>query len=1358
MNSKTTIKIVIPFAFYFLFSCLSTFAQSISFGSTGLIGENIVNPTSLEFGPDDRLYVSQQDGTIWAFTIERDASTPGQGIYTITNTEIISIVKNEVANHNDFGIINTIQQRQLTGIMTDGTASNPILYVTSSDYLNGGPSGDTNLDTNSSVLSKLEWNGSAWTKIDLIRGFPRCEENHAISGIDKFEKNGNTYLLINMGGHTNKGAPSNNFAGTPEYFFSGTIVIVNLTQLESMTVYTDPRTNSDYVYDLPTLNDPERADIDNTDAEFPYPSGHPMYNYTIDVNDPFGGNNGLNQAIPEAGGPVEVFSFGFRNAYDILVTQGNKVFTSDNGPNNGWGGLPYIYSNADDTLLGTESSMNYDPALHYIKNEFNESGSNLVGDPFHYIGTINDPNDTYYGGHPLPINAFPSRAKINVYEDLAGTWTLTSSYNLSELLTGVSGYFKSSFSMADFPDNPKLGEYLLDEPTTSTKVNIIDVVSSSTNGIAEYTATAPFGGIMEGNILTASFSGAINRYALNEAGDAYLLKEEVFNGFGNTPLDVTTQGDSDIFPGTIWAATYGSNGITVFEPAENIDCIYPNEPEYVANEDYDMDGYSNQDEIDNLTDHCSQGSKPDDNDGDFISDLNDDDDDNDAILDVDDVFAIDPNNGLSTNLPVNYPFWNNDPGTGFFGLGFTGLMLDPTVPKTDYLTQFNEENLSFGGAAGKATVDVVSSGDASGALNNQDNAFQFGINVDSNSNPFTVHSRIESPFFNINGNATNPVNNQSYGISIGNGDQDNYLKVVLMNGTVGNGGIQVVLEENGVINPTNDNIVDITNILDATSIDFYISVNPANNTAQPFYSLDNGITQTTLGSEITLPLNFLDPNDTKGLAISLISTSRNATDFTATWDFIEVSENQNGVISFTPNSLDFGYTPSNNNQRSKLVTLTNEGGPGDQPVTISGITISGTNASLFSSPITFPFDLAPGNSIEFPINFTSDQTLGVKNASMNLNHSGTNSPASLPLTGELTDTYVPIVRVNAGGAIIAATDGGPDWELNDVTGNYTGNSYTVDSGSTYSTGSIDYNNKHLSIPTYIDQSTYESLYISERYNELTFTFPIPNGDYIVNLYVGNTYSGTSQPNERVFNINVEDVLVSENLDLSENYGHEVGAMIQINTSVTDGNLDIELIQNIENPLINGIEILGVQYPLISINQIPNQDNFTGDIADLSVVAFGGNPNLNLNYAISGQPTGVDIEPTNGLIFGEIDENAISGGQNNDGVHNVTVTISKYGSSNSVENFTWTVIDQVLNTEKLVLTEDSILIYPNPTRKYIHILTALDVKSFDLYDILGNRVLISEETNQINIESLSSGIYLLNINTNLGKIIKKVIIE
>ncbi len=1288
MTSFTFIKKV---AIIFLLSILlciafvptSLSAQTISFGSSGLVGESVLNPTSLEFGPDDRLYVSQQNGTIWAFTIARDNADIGSGTYTVTNTEEITIIKTGIPNHDDSGVLNPVQQRLITGIKAAGTALNPILYVTSSDYLIGGggaSNNDSNLDTNSSVLSKLEWSGAAWIKTDLVRGLPRCEENHAINGIEMFQRSGNTYLLITQGGNTNKGAPSNNFAGTPEYFYSAAMLIVNLTQLEAMSVYTDPRSGTNYIYDLPTLNDPTRTDIDNTHIDFPYPLGHPMYNAIIDLGDPFGGNNSLNQAFPEAGSPIQIFAPGFRNAYDVVVTQGGKIYTSDNGGNSLWGGLPKIYLAADDSFLGDESTITYNPLIHYIKNEFNENGSSLIGDTFHFVGETTDTNGTYYGGHPNPINAFPSRAGVIAYEDIAGTWTATSTNDLASLLVGTSGYFKSSFTISDFPDDPRLGEFLLDEPIGSAKVNIMDVRGSSTNGIAEYTASN-FGGLMQGNILTASFNGDINRYVLNAAGDTVLEYEAMFSGFGSIPLDVIAQGDTDNFPGTVWAVTYGSNSITVFEPTD-INCIQPGEPDYDALADNDMDGFTNQDEIDNNTNICSQGSKPDDNDDDFISDLNDDDDDNDAIPDVNDAFAIDANNGTATNLPIDYPFWNNNPGTGMFGLGFTGLMLDPSGT-TDYLTQFNENDLSFGGAAGKATVDIVSGGDAYTINNDQNNAFQFGVNVDSNANPFTIHSKVESPFFGINGSQTEPVDFQSYGISCGNGDQDNYLKVVVMNGLLNNDtehGIQVVLENAGTI--TTDVKYDISGILNASAVHLYMSIDPAANTAQPFYSIDDGQTLVLLGSPILLPSNFLDDSDNKGLAVTIISTSRSSTTpspFTATWDLIEVYENQNGILSLDPDPLDFGLTPVNISQRTKYVTVSNEGGPTDDIISITALNFSGADAALFSSTLNLPVNVNPGSNINIPVIFTSNAILGEKTATLEVTHDSGNSPVSLALNGELTDIFTPIIRINAGGSLVSSTDGGPDWEDNSASGLTTGDSYAVTAGTTFTNTGVYYFDRDISIPSYIDEITYETVMnyqrgVDESSPPMIFSMSLPTGEYIMNLYFANLYSGTSDPNERILSVNIEDERYIDLLDPSAEYGHRVAGLVQNNVIVTDGTLDIEFIRELSDPIINAIEILGLQYPVIQVDPVTDQVNCEGETADFTVAASGGNSGDNFTYAISGEPDGVQIEPTNGLITGIIQASALTGGTNNDGIHDVTVTVSKPGSSDVSVPFTWTVND------------------------------------------------------------------------------------
>ncbi|MGB7393591.1 MAG: hypothetical protein WA913_04280, partial [Pricia sp.] len=850
------------------------FSYGQSFNASGLAGENLSNPTSLDFGPNGNLYVAQQDGTILEYTISRDNAAAGQGTYTVAKTEAITVVKTETPNHNDDGTVNPANTRQVTGILATGTATTPILYVSSSDTRHGGAFGgtDTNLDTNSGVLSRLTWNGSTWDKVDLVRGLPRCEENHSTNGMDIFEQNGSTYLLLQQGGNANMGAPSNNFAGTSETYLSAALLIVNLTQLEQMEAanggpFIDSRNGTTpFIYDLPTLNDPDRQDITNSHPNFPYSQGHPMYDATIDIGDPFGGNNALNQAFTETGGPVQIFSPGWRNGYDVVITAEGKIYSSDNGPNENWGGAPVIYDNSGNSKAD-QNPANYDASAgDYVTNDFENSGL-TIWDALHYVGNVTDADGSYYAGHPVPIRAFPSQAGVKVYNFEGGTWVLTADYDFGNLLTGVSGYFNSDFDLNDFPDDPLQGEYLVGAQS-DPRMRIFDIVSSSTNGITEYTASN-FDGAMQGDLLTASLNGKINRYELNGNGEGLQSKNNNFlTGFGSQPLDVIAQGDNDPFPGTIWAATYGANNITVFEPADFENCLSPTDAGYVGTEDYDFDGFTNDDELANGTDICSGGSKPTDNDGDFISDLTDTDDDNDGIADTADVFAIDADNGTSTNLPIEYPFWNNDPGTGFFGLGFTGLMLDPSG-NTDYLNQFDTDNLSFGGAGGKATIDAVSEGDARSATNTQQNAFQIGINVDADSAPFSAHTRIESPFGGIT-----PVSGLSYGLYVGNGDQDHYIKVALMEGVLNTDdvyGFEVVREDG----PTNVSVqtYDVAGVLDAGSVNIYISVNPAANSAQPYYSIDGGDNVIALGTPISLPAGLLDSEDDKGMAVGLISTS-----------------------------------------------------------------------------------------------------------------------------------------------------------------------------------------------------------------------------------------------------------------------------------------------------------------------------------------------------------------------------------------------------------------------------------------------------------------------------------------------------
>jgi hypothetical protein len=625
-------------------------AVPVSFGKSMLHNETSAQPTSLQFGPDGRLYVAQRNGIIRVYTVRRN----GANNYSVTATNNISLIRN-IPNHDDDGTLNPeVTDRQVTGILVKGTAANPVIYVTSSDPRQNDikTGGDLNLDTNSSMLSRLRWTGSNWSKVDLVRGLPHSENNHAINGMQL--DTSTNMLYVAEGGHTNMGAPSHSFGSLPEYAYSAAILKIDLDAIGNTT------------YDLPTLDDEDRP-------------GNP------DVNDPFGGNDGKNQAKIVADGPVQVYAPGFRNAYDLLIAKSGKMYTVDNNHNSGEGAVPINEGpQGECTNQVNEPGVTAPETLHLVKGQ------------------------GYYGGHPNPTRG----NKANTFN--AG--------RQSPILT----------------NNPVECDYR----APGAERGNIGSFNSSTNGLAEYTASN-FGGAMKGNLLAASFENRIYRVKLNSTGDDVALKEALFSSVGIRPLDVIAQSDTARFPGTIWVADIGSGAIKVFEPGDyggsgGTTCNPADDP----NLDADGDGFSNADEIDNATNPCSNADRPPDFDGDKTSNRNDPDDDNDGLPDTSDPFAVDRYNGTITSPPLSYT-WDNDapsPG-GILNLGFTGLM---TNEKTNYAALYDPAKMTAAGAAGRLTVDAVPEGDAWATDNSQRYGFQFGIKAPTRT--FTAHTEIEAPF------------------------------------------------------------------------------------------------------------------------------------------------------------------------------------------------------------------------------------------------------------------------------------------------------------------------------------------------------------------------------------------------------------------------------------------------------------------------------------------------------------------------------------------------------------------------------------------------------------------------------------
>jgi len=103
------------------------------------------------------------------------------------------------------------------------------------------------------------------------------------------------------------------------------------------------------------------------------------------------------------------------------------------------------------------------------------------------------------------------------------------------------------------------------------------------------------------------------------------------------------------------------------------------------------------------------------------------------------------------------------------------------------------------------------------------------------------------------------------------------------------------------------------------------------------------------------------------------------------------------------------------------------------------------------------------------------------------------------------------------------------------------------------------------------------IYQSEHYSMSRFTQPLPNGKYIVKLHFCETYDGIQGPGGRVFSFNVAGHEFKDFDVWAKSGGFQTAYVEAVPVDITDGNLVITFAPNVENPQINGIEILPGSY-------------------------------------------------------------------------------------------------------------------------------------------------------------------------------------
>ncbi len=268
-------------------------------------------PTSIAFGPDDRLYVATQYGKIYVANMNaQDQATSLQGT--------ITAIADRPNTNFDGTPAPGVTGRQVTGIAFDpaSTAANQILYVSHSDpriFKNEQP-GQSQVDEQSGVVTKLTLNaaGQVTGQQDLVTGLPRSAENHAVNGMS-IAPDG--WIYLGVGGATNFGAPSLFFGYFPETPLSASILRINPAAIGAGTV--DASAGSAFTFTDPC--GPGESVGNGCSAASTVPGG------------------------PGAGtvpGKLEVVGTGFRNPYDVLVHSNGKLYANENEGNSGGGLTP----------------------------------------------------------------------------------------------------------------------------------------------------------------------------------------------------------------------------------------------------------------------------------------------------------------------------------------------------------------------------------------------------------------------------------------------------------------------------------------------------------------------------------------------------------------------------------------------------------------------------------------------------------------------------------------------------------------------------------------------------------------------------------------------------------------------------------------------------------------------------------------------------------------------------------------------------------------------------------------------------------------------------------------------------------
>ena len=110
------------------------------------------------------------------------------------------------------------------------------------------------------------------------------------------------------------------------------------------------------------------------------------------------------------------------------------------------------------------------------------------------------------------------------------------------------------------------------------------------------------------------------------------------------------------------------------------------------------------------------------------------------------------------------------------------------------------------------------------------------------------------------------------------------------------------------------------------------------------------------------------------------------------------------------------------------------------------------------------------------------------------------------------------------------------------------------------------------------------VYLTERYSLEAYRFRVPNGRYTVRLHFAETYERITAAGQRVYTVSVEGKPVLKDLDPFKEAGAQFTAVVkECEADVADGELTIEFADKIQNPMLNGLEVIAAGGSALRIN-------------------------------------------------------------------------------------------------------------------------------------------------------------------------------